>query len=150
MLGWLSNWESPMSVISPATNTIDWLTGVWSIIQADTSSSTTSNGNLGTGTGIVDVQVVAGTLAGISQNRVVEEGNIVARIAAARLKIEAAAKAKSQAALATSPPTIPKPVFPSSVTTDNNTKIDLAKHTITLSDGTVLDVRTGTKVNLTV
>jgi hypothetical protein len=139
-----------MSVISPASNTIDWLTGTWSIIQADISSSTTSNSQRGTGISVADVSLVAGALAGIAQNQVTEEGNIAARIAAARIKTEAAAKAKSQAALATSPPTIPQPVFPKSVTTDNNTKIDLSKNTITLSDGTVLDVRTGTKVNLTV
>jgi hypothetical protein len=139
-----------MSAIAPASNTLDWLTGVWSIIQADISSSTTSNGQLGTGISTVDVNAVAGALAGISQNQVVEEGNIVARIAAARIQTETAAKAKSQAALATSPPTIPKPIFPSSVTTDNNTKIDLSKNTMTLSDGTVINVTTGTKVDLTV
>lgn len=139
-----------MSVIAPATNTLDWLTGVWSIIQADTSSSTTSNGQLGTGTSVVDVNAVAGALAGIAQNQVTSEGDIVARVAAARIQAETAAKAKSQAALATSPPTIPKPVFPSSVTTDNNTKIDLSKNTMTLSNGTVINVTTGTKVDLTV
>ena len=139
-----------MSVIAPASNTLDWLTGVWSIIQADISSSTTSSSQLGTGLSVVDVNAVAGALAGISQNQVVEQGNIAARIATARIQTETAAKVKSLAALATSPRKIPQPVFPRSITTDNNTKIDLSKNTITLSNGTVLNVKTGTKVNVTV
>ena len=139
-----------MSVISPASNAIDWISGAWASFQADVQSWAPQNGTSNTGSSIVDSQAVASAIVGASQNQATAEGNIVARIAAARLKTEAAAKAKSQAALATSAPTIPQPVFPSSITTDNNTKINLSGNTITLSNGTVLDITTGTKVNLTV
>jgi hypothetical protein len=85
---------------------------------------------------------------------------IVAQIALKRITEEGSAKAKKNAELAkfstevdTGKADISDSVFSdsTSATLDGGTKIDLGANTLTLSDGTVIDIKTGVKkVNITV
>jgi hypothetical protein len=85
---------------------------------------------------------------------------IVAQVALKRITEEGSAKAKKNAELAkfstevdTDRADIPDSVFSGSgkTTFDGGTTVDLNSNTITLSDGTVIDIKTGLKkVNITV
>jgi hypothetical protein len=85
---------------------------------------------------------------------------IVAQIALKRITEEGSAKAKKNAELAkfstevdTGKADVSDSVFSdsTSATLDGGTKIDLGNDTLTLSDGTVIDIKTGVKkINITV
>lgn len=85
---------------------------------------------------------------------------IVARIALDRITTEGKARAEKNAALAkfstavdTGKADVKDSVFSdsNSATLDGGTKIDLSSDTLTLSDGTVIDIKTGVKkVDVTV
>jgi hypothetical protein len=93
-------------------------------------------------------------LTSATSDHVMASNDIIARIAMARIQAEAKAKAESDKKLATSGPIdtsradLKDSMFSDSDSgqLDSGTKVDLKKDTITLSNGKVIDIRTGQKV----
>ncbi len=96
-------------------------------------------------------EAITGSFAEANSNQVLGIGNIVAKVAAQRVENEAKVKAATSQRLATSSWTVwdNKPL--ETKFDVGGSSIDLASNTLTLSDGTVIDLTTGLKkINLTV
>ncbi len=99
----------------------------------------------------------AAALSDATMNQVTGSGDIAARIATARIAAEKAAKAEAaknatpDEPIDTSKADIKDSMFSDSSTgkLDSGTSIDLAGGTITLSNGKVIDIRSGARVNYT-
>ena len=93
-------------------------------------------------------------LMGASVDQAYEKGNIIARIASARIQAEAVAKAEAEKkrpvseAINTSKADIEESMFSGNTagTLNSGTKINLANDTITLTNGKTIDIKTGTRV----
>jgi hypothetical protein len=93
-------------------------------------------------------------LSSAATDHITASGDIVARIAAARIQAEALAKAEAQKKLPvsehinTSKADVKDSMFSgnTSGTLDSGTKVDLGKDTITLTNGKTIDIRTGVQV----
>lgn len=86
-------------------------------------------------------------------NQISQSGTIAAQRALARIQAETKAKQAAQAASDTrNTPVDPPKVIGSTVTlSDGSSQIDLEAGTLTMADGSVVDLKTGTtKVNVTV
>jgi hypothetical protein len=96
----------------------------------------------------------ASALTSASVNQATAQGDIIARIASARIQAEALAKAEAEKKLPISEPIntskadIKESMFSgsSSGELDSGTKINLAADTITLSNGKTIDIKTGVQV----
>ena len=94
---------------------------------------------------------ITSTLGDAAATQTTGLGNIYAKMAATRLATEAAAKAVSKQRLATPEWSVWDNPTPANTVDAGNSSIDLSNNTLTLSDGTIIDLVTGVKkVNLVV
>ena len=95
-------------------------------------------------------EAVSSTLSSTWSSQITRSGDLAAKAALARIQAETKAKVKAkQAAADAASSSVWKNKAPPTEVSAGNSKIDLSNNTLTLGDGTVIDIKTGVKkVNL--
>jgi hypothetical protein len=131
----------------------DWLTSAWSDIQANSSNSTgnplldeldPNSGSSSSGFTDSDFVTLSDTLSGLSTSQVQGMAQIAAQEALDRIQKEAADKtaANDAASSDAANPVWQNAPLPTSVSAGDST-IDLSGNTLTLPNGTTIDLTTG-------